>query len=280
MAKGDTQFCQVLDAKLDRLRPDHGGRSVVINPRILSTNAVRSNRPGRRSEDTLVMIRQSLSTQPHYCRCATKWGVLSKPRLMSNVSCIPFVKRAVALGLVVFLNQAPLFGQTLPGYDISGGFSFLSEQDRETFPLVPFHHTYEGWAIQATGYPHNWFGIAGEVDGNYEVARVPPFTDVGHTSVYSFLVGPRFAARRSKTVRPFVEGLVGVTRVAVKLDTRSLIPNSDSQHHTTLQLGGGVDLAVRSNFELRVTADYRRLTRAENDLIRLYIGIMFPSFTR
>ena len=57
-------------------------------------------------------------------------------------------------------------------------------------------------------------------------------------------------------------------------------PNSESQHNTTLQFGGGLDLAVRPNFGVRVAADYRRVIRAETDLIRLYIGIVFPSSRR
>src|SRR5215475_2058289 len=82
------------------------------------------------------------------------------------------------------------------------------------------------------------------------------------THSWSDLDSPHDGAKRSDPLR---KQLVGITWTGAKLETQLPIPISDSQHNTTLQFGGGLDLAVRPNFGVRVAADYRRVSRVETD---------------
>jgi hypothetical protein len=143
----------------------------------------------------------------------------------------------VLAALFVLVLSAPAYAQNAPTFDVSGGYSFLRDEEN-------FH----GWLASITGNVTPVFGITGEVGGNYKSI------DNVDVDLHSYMVGPRFASRQNPSVTPFVHVLFGGVRVG-----EEFAGLSDSTTEFALQPGAGVDFWANPNFGLRVGADYRRV---------------------
>ncbi|MDH4065772.1 MAG: porin family protein, partial [Acidobacteriota bacterium] len=147
-------------------------------------------------------------------------------------------------GLVLCLSLPAFAQNTTPAVDISGGYSFLRDQDLE--------ENLHGWVASIAGNVTRWLGLIGEVGGNYKSMDVFG-TDVDF-SVHSFMGGARFSARSAGNVTPFGQVLVGGVRGSV-----SALGESESTTEFGLQFGGGADFWLRPKFGIRVGGDYRRV---------------------
>jgi len=154
------------------------------------------------------------------------------------------MRRVSVFAFVSCLMAAPAFAQETPSFDVSGGYSFLRDQEVE--------ENFHGWVASVTGNLSPLLGITGEIGGNYKTVDVIG-TDVS-LSVHSFLVGPRLAARTNPAFTPFVHVLDGAAR-----GSASVLGQSESATDFALQPGGGVDFWVRENVGVRAGADYRRV---------------------
>ena len=182
---------------------------------------------------------------------------------------------------VTFVSTS--FGQNAPALEASLGLSFLREQ--------PNLNRY-GWVASAAGNVNHWFGVKGEVAGNYTDSFF-------HRDAHSFLAGPQFTVRRKASVTPWAHFLLGVVRSGQGTTTDFLaesrggpvvfVPATTSEF--AIQPGGGVDLWLRGTFGIRLGADYRRLNRKPfhqqsgptsfngRDYFRLHAGIVFRTRT-
>jgi hypothetical protein len=87
------------------------------------------------------------------------------------------------------------FAQTTPSFEASVGYSWLHQRpgfDRR------------GWVASAAKNVNSWFGVKGEVGGDY--------SDPIHQDVHSFLGGAQFTVRRNSSVTPWAHFLIGVVR--------------------------------------------------------------------
>ena len=156
--------------------------------------------------------------------------------------------RAIILGLLVWASTtAPAFAQAdYPPVEVFGGFSILPA-DGDDFP----RETSFGFQASIRGNFSRAFGILADFGGQYRTVSNlgPGFPGVvAKTSVYQYLAGPSFTARRER-FDAFAHGLVGGAR------GRSGI-GGFSDSGLTLGGGGGVDIRLNDCSAFRAQVDY------------------------
>src|SRR5262245_1638082 len=196
------------------------------------------------------------------------------------------MKLSVAMSVcVVIAFGSVAFAQNTPEFEASVGYSWLHQRPARAVATFDRH----GWVASAAGNVNSWFGIKGEVGGDY--------SDRIHQDVHSFLGGVQFTARRNPRVTPWAHFLLGVVRTgeggglanpesltSVILPDGSIVPRGipiflpETRTDFAIQPGFGFDLRLRSNFGVRFGADYRRRSgpgTVDRDSVRLQAGIVF-----
>ncbi|HEY6945128.1 MAG TPA: hypothetical protein VI431_08300 [Candidatus Acidoferrum sp.] len=135
----------------------------------------------------------------------------------------------LALGLVLF--AIPSHAQSA---DASIGYSY--------FRLGNSNGLNENGVSGSVAVYHHWFGLAGD----FGVYHASP-AGVG-TNTYTFLAGPRLMAKNPTKINPFVQALVGGSRL-----TASGFP---SVTDFAFSVGGGVDLPIAPFLAIRPQVDY------------------------
>ena len=179
----------------------------------------------------------------------------------------------VGVGLPVFLlSAAPLKAQT-PRAEISGGYSFMHDNDRsEDFPA--------GWVASAIGNVNEWIGVAAEVGGHYrtcENCQRGPFTSGRfrgtdlHLHVLTYMAGPRVAARAFAALTPFAQVLFGGSHISGGTQWDGALTTG-----FTYQPGAGVDINVTPRAGVRLQGDYRviRTSGIDNKESRFLVGVV------
>jgi opacity protein-like surface antigen len=159
-----------------------------------------------------------------------------------------------AVVCLFLLGVAPLYAQGTPRVELSGGYSFMHDADRdEDFST--------GWYGSAVGNINGWVGVATEIGGNYRTCRQcerGPFTSATfrgtdlHLKVYTYMAGPRFASRAISAVTPFAQVLVGGSHASGGFQFDGALTTG-----FTYQPGAGVDLNVTPKVGIRLQGDYR-----------------------
>ena len=146
-------------------------------------------------------------------------------------------KLFILVALVVLVSGAAM-AQDHPKAEIFGGYSFLRVNpgggiNGENFPA--------GWHASVAGNVNDWFGIAGDITGNYKkISGVS-------TKIHTFMFGPRISYRKNEKVTPFAHVLIG----AAKVNAGAFgVGASDSA--LAVAFGGGVDAKINDNFAFRV----------------------------
>ena len=141
-----------------------------------------------------------------------------------------------------------------PRAEISGAYAVLRDQDRsETFPA--------GWVASVTGNINEWVGVNSEIGASHRVCRDcqrGPFTSLTFRGtdrslrVFTFMVGPRFAARGLAAVTPFAQVLLGGSHISGGVQFDGALTTG-----FTYQPGAGVDVRLTPDVGLRLQGDYR-----------------------
>src|SRR5688572_12505610 len=119
------------------------------------------------------------------------------------------MKMFAVLSVLIVLLAAAQFTwaqDSYPRAEIFGGGSFIPENGMD-FP----RRDSAGFQASLTANVTRWFGITGDFGGQYSHAPDlgPNFNHASaHTSVYEYLVGPRFT-KRTERVNVFAHALVG-----------------------------------------------------------------------
>jgi hypothetical protein len=164
---------------------------------------------------------------------------------------------ALVLGLVL-LAALPASAQT-PRFELSGGYSFMRDQDRsEDFPA--------GWVASVAGNINEWAAAVAEVGASHRVCRDcqrGPFTSAEFRGtdrdlrVFTFLAGPRLVTRAMSAVTPFGQVLFGGSHISGGVQFDGALTTG-----FTYQPGGGVDVRLAPHLALRLQGDYR-VTRTQ-----------------
>jgi hypothetical protein len=91
--------------------------------------------------------------------------------------------------------------------------------------------------------PNRWFGIVGDIGGYH--------ASPGGVSLntYTYLFGPRLTFRNPSKVNPFVQALLGGSRITVG-------SGGGSNNQFAYSVGGGVDFGILPHLALRPQLDY------------------------
>jgi hypothetical protein len=90
--------------------------------------------------------------------------------------------------------------------------------------------------------PNRWLGLVGDVGGYH--ASPSGFS----VNTYTYMFGPRLSLRNPSSITPFVQALIGGSRI-----TTQGFPSSDQLAYS---VGGGVDLRLLPHLALRPQLDY------------------------
>lgn len=114
---------------------------------------------------------------------------------------------------------------------------------------------------------NSWFGGALDISGHFG-------TESGmKVNTESAMYGPVFSYRKSKSVTPFVHGLLGAVR-----GSSDYLGISKPEERFGAYLGGGLDLKIGPGVALRlIQVDYllTRFSSLNQDNVRLSAGIVF-----
>jgi hypothetical protein len=156
--------------------------------------------------------------------------------------------RAVMLAVALLPAARPASAQDpLPRFEAFGGFSYLPAGG-DDFP----RQNSTGFQVALTANVNRWFGVVADLGGQYSSASwdrgpgVPALTT--KTSVYQYLVGPRFTVRTDR-LSVFTHALVGSA-------TGDSGIGGFSDSGFTLGGGGGVDIGLSARLAARVQFDW------------------------
>ena len=135
----------------------------------------------------------------------------------------------LALGLILF--ALPLHAQSV---DVSGSYSYFRLGNSNGI-------NQNGVSGSIAFNPNRWFGIAGDF-GAYHASP-------GGVSLntYTYMFGPRLTFRNPTRINPFVQGLVGGSRLS---------GGGLSSNQLAFSVGGGVDIGILPRIYLRPQIDY------------------------
>ena len=145
--------------------------------------------------------------------------------------------------LFVICLTAPAFAQDTPKVEIAAGYSVLHDQEP--------HANLHGWVASVTGNVNRWLGIVGEFGQNHTTVD-----DLGdaHYDVNAFMVGPRFALRRSPKVTPFAQVLFGAHHAHVDVGSAD-----EGETSFAWQTGAGLDFWINPKAGIRLGGDFRHI---------------------
>ena len=145
------------------------------------------------------------------------------------------MKKLTLLALALFFFAVPSRAQKV---DASIGYSYLR--------LGGSGGANQNGVSGSVAYnPNRWLGIVGD----FGVYHGSP----GGISLntYTFLAGPRFSVRNPGKFVPFVQALVGGSRLSA-----SFGGSSGSSNQFAFSVGGGVDIGLLPHLALRPQVDY------------------------
>jgi opacity protein-like surface antigen len=152
------------------------------------------------------------------------------------------------LGLLGFLMLVglPTMAQDRPIADVGGGYEFRG-WNLAFEPLLKMN----GWFATGDFNFTNRIALAADVSGTYNHGG----NGFANTTIYTYQFGPRIYLLGHHRISPFVHGLFGLSRGSASFEPPCpcAIP-SDTGY--TWDAGGGVDLAFRNRWALRLQGDY------------------------
>jgi len=146
------------------------------------------------------------------------------------------VRKLTLVTFVVFALAALSFAADAPKAEVFGGFSLLHASEgsfsSDTVNLG-------GWAASVTGNLNRYFGVTGEISGQYKNEVDGVTIDA---KLHNFLFGPQVGYRSGK-VRTFAHALFGVSH---------LTGTGVSENAFGMALGGGLDVKVNKMVSVRL----------------------------
>lgn len=182
------------------------------------------------------------------------------------------MRKLFVLAALVVLFSGAAMAQDHPKAELFGGYSYARINPGQG---LKGDNLPGGWHASVAGNLNNWFGIAGDISGNY---GKPDFgTGVGvRTKIHSYTFGPRLSYRKNEKITPFVHALFGGAHLSGT--------GISTENAFAMNFGGGVDAKINDNFAFRVAQFDYVLTRfdgpvsgttANQNNFRISTGIVF-----
>jgi hypothetical protein len=186
-----------------------------------------------------------------------------------------FIRRlSISVGAAALLvaSSDAVWAQEAPKIKVSGGYSLVHAYDAQA-------HFPAGWFASLAGDVNSWFGLAGEVSGNYRTVDVPG--GPAHSSQHSLMAGPRLMLSRDGMTF-FGQTLFGVARSA----SHGTAFGPASEMNFTVAPGGGVDVNALGRLGIHFGVNYQLLSAPNCCLshygrtgreLQVVTGVVFPS---
>jgi hypothetical protein len=172
----------------------------------------------------------------------------------------------VGVGLLVFAPDS--YAQDPERWDLSLGYTFLAERDRESPPRQDDRRSYHGWRVSGGRYVTSRLAVSGDVAGAYDQQRSGNSTI--DLSVYSALVGIHVAALRRTRFSIFADALTGVVQLGAR--NRSY---TETRHYGALQADFGLHLYPWQDVGFRVSIGYRHFLDSHQLLLESGLVLRF-----
>lgn len=143
------------------------------------------------------------------------------------------MKKLILFGLGLFLFAGSSHAQSV---DVSGGYSYFRLGGSGGLNA-------NGLSGSVAYNPIRWLGVVGDF-GGYHAS--PSGVSV---NTYTYLFGPRLSFRNPSRITPFVQGLVGGSRITVG-------SGGGSSNQFAYSFGGGVDFGILPHLAFRPQLDY------------------------
>ena len=193
------------------------------------------------------------------------------------------MRKGILAVFVLLFVAAVAVADDVPKVEVFGGYSMerLGYSDVSSADLASLFDSFgatgnfemkkflkKGFLGSVTFNVTDVFGI--EADFRWNKDDILKGTiDVDNTTVsakakysdFGFLVGPRFALRKSDKVTPFAHALIGIDRANVSVEASAMGQSASTDVGSDtgfgLALGGGLDVNVNKHFGIRlIQADY------------------------
>jgi opacity protein-like surface antigen len=149
------------------------------------------------------------------------------------------MRKVFVLAALLVLVSGAAMAQDHPKAEIFGGYSFAHISPGQG---IQSDNLPKGWHASVAGNFNDWFGIAGDISGNY---GKPDFgTGIGlDTKIHTYTFGPRISYRKNEKVTPFAHVQFG----GAHLSGTGVV----SENAFAMNFGGGVDIKINNNFAIR-----------------------------
>jgi opacity protein-like surface antigen len=187
--------------------------------------------------------------------------------------------RTLRILAFVLLLAAPGYAQTIPGWEVFGGYSWQRSKLREYFKSTPIIYSVRNKIGNLNGFDaaftenlNRWFGGTLDISGHFATPEISGVET--HERMYTVMYGPRFAYHERPGWTPFAHVLAGVAHMEAKVT-----PTGPHLSDTSFALAAGVGLDVKagSKTAIRVLqAEYLRanaLGTSQNNF-RLAAGVI------
>jgi len=187
--------------------------------------------------------------------------------------------RPLRILVLVLAIAAPGYAQTLPAWEVFGGYSWQRSNLREYFKSTPIIYSVRnkggslnGFDVAFTENVNSWFGGTLDITGHFAAPEISGVKT--HQSMYTFTYGPRFAYRERGVLMGFGHVLAGVAHATAKVTPTG--PHADDTSFA-LAVGAGFDMKFRGNTAIRILqAEYLHANSlgANHNNVRISAGII------
>ena len=193
------------------------------------------------------------------------------------------MSRALLLIVAIMTLCKPrlVFGQELPGAQISAGYSHLADPGA----IIVYgsgETSNHGWFAEIVGNMAAHAGFVGQVSATYTRSTSTGRGERVANRAYSFLGGGRATSRCCQRVVPFGQVLAGMVRVNAEV-TRGQRVSQFPADYFALVFGGGADIRIGTGpAGLHLAGDIVRVSRGSEgfdptgNTWRLLAGLTFP----
>lgn len=187
--------------------------------------------------------------------------------------------RTLRILLLVLSIAAPGYAQTIPDWEVFGGYSWQRSNLREYFKSTPIIYSVRNKAGNLNGFDvafteniNPWFGGTLDISAHFATPEIA--TVRTRERMYSVMYGPRFSFRKWPGWTPFGHVLAGVANMDAKVT-----PTGPHLSDTSFGLaaGGGLDVKAGGKTAFRlVQAEYFRANSlgASQNNFRLSAGVI------
>jgi opacity protein-like surface antigen len=162
--------------------------------------------------------------------------------------------RTLRILVLVLAVAAPGYAQTIPTWEVFGGYSWQRSNLREYFKSTPIIYSVRnkggslnGFDVAFTENINPWFGGTLDITGHFAAPEISGVKT--HQAMYTFMYGPRFSYRDRPGWTGFGHVLAGAAHMNAKVTPTG--PHADDTSFA-LAAGGGLDVKFRGNTAIRV----------------------------